>query len=171
MPARRTSRPRGFRPQTEWAAQVALFSLNIGFQTKTLLGSFTTGAPTTIRRTFGLVNWRSDQQAASEEPVGAFGMCIVSEDAFAAGAAAIPGPFTDASSDLWFVHQFLYSAFQFLDATGVTNPTGSQYKIDSKAMRKLTEEERLVVMVENGHGTQGALFWHAIRVLSSAASR
>ena len=171
MAARRTSRPRGFRPQTAWASVTQLFSLNIGFQMKTLIGSFFTIAPSTIRRTFGLVSWRSDQQAVSEEPVGAFGMCVVSDDAFAAGAAAIPGPFTDADSDLWFVHQFMYSSFQFLDATGVTNPTGSQYKIDSKAMRKFTEAERVVIMVENGHGTQGALAWSAIRVLSSLASR
>ena len=171
MVARRTSRTRGFRPQTDWASLTAPFSANIGFGTKILIGSFVGTGPVTIRRTFGLVSWRSDQQAVSEEPMGAFGMCVVSEDAFAAGAAAIPGPFSDADSDLWFVHQFMYSSFQFADATGRTNPTGMQYQINSKAMRKLTEEERVVVMTENGHGSQGALSWMSLRVLSSLAGR
>ncbi len=48
--------------------------------------------------------WKLDQITASEFVVGAFGMLVVSEDAFAAGAASIPGPFTDAGSDLWMVH-------------------------------------------------------------------
>ena len=73
--------------------------------TKVLLGVFVLSVPTlTIRRTLGLVNWRSDQNSGDEEPLGAFGMCVVSNEAIAAGVASVPGPYTDADADLWFVH-------------------------------------------------------------------
>jgi hypothetical protein len=112
----------------------------------------------------------SDQILASEFIVGAFGMCVVSEDAFAAGAASIPGPFSDASSDLWMVHQYFAQSFQFASGVGAgfNGSFGMQLDIDSKAMRKVTEEERLVVMVENG-SADGMVFNVALRVLSTAS--
>ena len=96
-------------------------------------------------------------------------MCIVNEDAFAAGAASIPGPFTDANSDLWFVHQFLMVDMRFVSAVGVEPMYGRQYEFDSKAMRKQNEEQRVVVMIENGHATAAARSYHAFRILTSAS--
>ncbi len=168
----RGSRGRGFRPPTEWESVEIAANQAIPAATKVFLASFTVaGASITVRRTRGLVAWSSDQLAASETPVGAFGMMIVSDAAFAAGAASIPGPFTDAQSDLWFVHQYLYDKFILATAVGFNSggQAASQYTIDSSAMRRQSEEERLVVMVENGHATQGASFWYGIRVLSSAS--
>ena len=121
--------------------------------TKVFIGSFTGVTPNTVRRTFGLINWRSDQAAADEFPMGAFGMCIVSESAAAVGAAALPGLFTEASSDLWFVHQFLFAPVEFVSAAGFESAAGRQYAINSKAMRKFSEEEVVVLMIENGHPT------------------
>ena len=139
--------------------------------TKVLVGSFATTEPQTVRRTFGLVNWRSDQVAADESPMGAFGMCVVSEDAFAAGVASLPGPFTDANSDLWFVHQYLFSAVEFTSAAGFESAAGRQYPISSKAMRKFTVEERVVLVIENGHPTFAAFQYLMIRLLTLVAGR
>ena len=153
-----------------WTALTPTIETTIAPATKLLVGSLTTAGPVTVRRTFGLVNWRSDQVAADESPMGAFGMCVVSEDAFAAGAASIPGPFSDASSELWLVHQFLFAPVEFTSAAGFESAAGRQYVINSKAMRKFTEEERLVFMIENGHPTQAALQYFMLRVLTSPAN-
>jgi hypothetical protein len=96
--------------------------------------------------------------------MGAFGMCVVSDNAFAAGAASIPGPFTDTDSELWFVHQYLFSPTT-ISGAGTLRDAMFQYEIDSKAMRKFTQEERIVLMVENGHATHGALFLLMLRLL------
>ncbi len=109
----------------------------------------------------------TDQLAASERVIGAFGLCVVSQEAAAAGAASIPGPFTEAESDLWFVHQYLYSSMVFGDATGFRK-LDQQYEIDSKAMRKVTEEEVVAIMIENGT-TTGLNWWLGFRTLTSAA--
>ena len=158
-----------FRPPTEWGALQNTADVTVAAATKVLLGSFFTTRPLTVRRTRGSVAWKTDQLAVTEQPVGAFGMCIVSDNAFAAGAASIPGPFTESDSDLWFVHQYLYSSMFVASSIGIATRPETQYAIDSSAMRKWTEEERIVLMVENGHATNGALFWLGIRLLVSQA--
>ncbi len=164
-------RARGFRPQGGWSAVASTGLVTVATSTKVLVASFTPLLPVeTIRRTRGIVFWKSDQQTATEDPIGAFGMAIVSADAFAAGAASIPGPFSDDGSDLWFVHQYLHTAVTFSDATGLVQ-LGTQYEIDSKAMRKLSAEEILVLMVENGSATLAAQFQFGIRVYSTLSSR
>ena len=171
MAARRTTqRTRGFRPQTEWSSLSQAAPVTVAAATSLLLGSFTSTLPVTVRRTFGLLNWRSDQNSGDENPIGAFGMCVVSNEAFAAGAAAIPAPFTDAASDLWFVHQYMMSAFEVVTAVGFEGSSGRQYALNSKAMRKLSDDESVAVVVENGTAAQGALFWFGLRVLSSGSS-
>ncbi len=134
--------------------------------TKLLLGSFVADIPVTVRRTRGLIAWRSDQKAADESPFGAFGMCVVSNDAFAAGAASVPGPYSDAESDLWFVHQFCRNDFLFGSNISFDGQAARQYEINSKAMRKLTDEETIPVVIENGNITNGATIRSALRVPS-----
>ena len=157
----------GFRPPTEWESVSNVGLTNIAAATKVIVASFVvTGPSETVKRVRGLIHWKSDQLTASEYTIGAFGMLVVSEDAFAAGAASIPGPFTDASSDLWMVHQYVVSDMIFGSAVGFDSAGGRSYEIDSKAMRKVTEEERLVVMFENG-SADAAQFGFGLRVLAS----
>ena len=134
---------------------------------KILFGSFVTTGPVTIRRVRGLVNWRTDQSVATEAPEGAIGLCVVTEDAFAAGVASLPGPLSDAGSEVWLMHQFLFAAFLHSDNTGWSADAGHQYEIDSKAMRKFSLEQRVAIVIENGHATAGALAWIALRALAS----
>ena len=71
-------------------------------------------------------------------------MVVVNDLALAAGAASIPGPFTDASDDGWFVHQF----------TGGNRPAATAaestiWEFDSRAMRRVEEGFGIAVMYEN----------------------
>jgi len=81
---------------------------------------------------------------------GAAGIGLVSNDAFAAGAASIPGPQTDANWDGWIWHQF----FDVRQATGTIADGANaasinmHMDIDSKAMRKWDPGMTLVGMVE-----------------------
>ena len=163
-----TSARRGsYRPPTDWSSVSNAGLTNIAATTKILVASFqVVGSSHTVKRTRGLIHWKSDQLTASEYTIGAFGMCVVSEDAFAAGVASIPGPFSDASSDLWMVHQYVVSDMIFGTAVGFDSMGGRSYEIDSKAMRKVSEEERLVVVFENG-AADAAQFGFAIRLLTS----
>ncbi len=160
----RFSRGRPFKPASNWAAVTSVGHVATAAATKIIMGSFVVGEQFTLRRTRGLFGVAPDQLAQSERTIGAFGLCVVSGDAFAAGAASIPGPFTDDESDLWVVHQYVYSSLVFGDATGF-QLLNTNFDIDSKGMRKITEEERLVVMVENGSATFGMNWWMGVRVL------
>ena len=79
----------------------------------------------------------------------AFGVCIVSENAFAVGITAIPTPFTDASWDGWMVHN-MTAAFQPVagDSVGELGSSANRIDIDSKAMRKFKATDVLVGVLE-----------------------
>ena len=85
----------------------------------------------------------------SFEPIGAWGMGIVSAQAFVAGAASIPGPYTDVEWDGWFAHGFW--GFRQTAAGTVGNlVVNSQFmEIDNKAMRKINDTDVMVVMAES----------------------
>jgi len=126
------------------------------------------GEPFTIMRTRGILTIESDQFAATENPFGAMGMAVVSEEALAAGVTAVPQPYSNSESDLFFVHQFFWSQFVFGDATGFSTDAHS-FEFDSKAMRKVQPEERIVVVLENGSNAFGLNFLLNFRMLMKSA--
>ncbi len=80
--------------------------------------------------------------------IGAIGCGIVSDQAFAAGAASIPGPWTDQDWSGWFV--WMPWAFRFEFTTDIGRLIGSFTQvIDSKAMRKVQPNETVVWMAES----------------------
>ena len=81
----------------------------------------------------------------------AVGICVVTDKAFAAGAASIPGPLQDLSWDGWLWHQ-LFSSFRGFATTetGRGPMEAVRLAIDSKAMRKLKESDVIVGCVETG---------------------
>ena len=103
--------------------------------------------PFTVVRTRLLINWQSDQAIANETPVGALGMIVVSNEAASAGLASIPDPVADQDSP-FFVWQAMISSFLFASGVGFTEPTGLDYVVDSKAMRKVGTNEDVSIMVE-----------------------
>ena len=157
MPIRRqTAQFRGGRRQrapSTWSRFVDNAETLV-ISSKILLGVFTLNNPgigETIRRTRGIITVRSDNTAALEFQVGAFGLVVVNDLAAGVGASAIPGPVTDASDDGWFVWQPIAQA----SWTGISGAAeGHVYEFDSKAMRRVEQGFQVAVMVEQ---TSGAL--------------
>ncbi len=116
--------------------------------TVTVAGLVSVG-PGTVVRSRGFISTRTDQNAASEDQIGAFGIGFVNSVAGTLGITALPGPVTEALWDGWFVHQFFADRFTRGDTTGFTSRTQT-LEIDSKAMRKFDQDQNMVLMVENG---------------------
>ena len=108
----------------------------------------------------------TDQAAASEQPFGALGICVVSDQAFTAGSASIPQAYTNADSDLWLLYQYWACPMLVGDSTGFGGAGVQQYVLDSKAMRKVSEDETLVAMIQNANATDGVLYRLDFRILS-----
>ncbi len=74
---------------------------------------------------------------------------MMTEDAFAVGATAALDPLTDANSDMWIWHSFFnVVAVSATIADGGNAVSGSvRQEIDSKAMRKGFDPERVMVGV------------------------
>ena len=132
---------------------VQLLDTVVAAATNTLLLSLTAAElllrPFTIVRTRFLIKYSSDQLAVSETAQGALGMMVVSDQASAAGAASIPGPRTNADAP-WFVYEGLVDPFLFASGVGFTGGGSGGYmtKVDSKSMRKVGNNEDVVVMLE-----------------------
>ncbi len=119
--------------------------------------SVASDSPETLIRTHGSLNVQTDQDGADEEAFGAYGMCVVSNQAFAIGVTAIPTPYTDADSDLWFVHGYWYAPVRFGTAVGFQN-VSQTFSFDSKAMRRVSPDETIVIVLENGSGANGIVY-------------
>ena len=162
MAARRTriTRP-AKKTGSSWTRLVAPVASTIATSTKVLVATFTlvAGVPRTIRRTRGeaFVN-----TAAAGNVVGAMGLMVVTDLAVATGAAAIPGPVTDANDDGWFVWQTLIRG-----RPAATQQESDAFTFDSKAMRKLEEGQIGVLMVENASASLAFDFVFGIAILST----
>ena len=120
--------------------------------------------PFTVVRVRGLFSCKSDQIANIEEPFGAVGFAVVSDDAAAVGITAVPDPVTDEGSDLWYSLTFWSAGFTISSAVGIAR--GMQtFEIDSKAMRKVGIGQNLVIVVGNGNTTQAVEFLVKYRIL------
>ena len=123
----------------------------IPVETKVILGSFilSTQWDETVTRTRGQLTVTSDQIAAVEVSMGAFGMIVVSDDAFTAGIGSVPGPVSDIGNDGWFVWQPLATYFDLIGGRVPLYQT-----IDSKAKRIVREGSRVLVIAEGGASPQ-----------------
>ena len=165
----RSLRSSGSRPNRTWSGISNAAYVNVPAASKVLLGSFTAtnpGIDETILRTVGLMAVRSDQSAAAEEQLGAFGMYVVSDRAIAIGLSAIPGPVTNIDDDGWFMYQPVAQAFLFLTAAGFESDNARHYPFDSKAKRVVPSGMGIAVMVENSHATHAFDIAFTIRILS-----
>jgi len=118
--------------------------------------------PFTVVRSHFLLDVRSDQAASSEIQAGAFGLAVVSNQAAGAGVTALPTPVTDLGSDLWFVHQPFFGSQTTLANVALD---ARQYQIDSKAMRKVDDDEDIVIMGEFSNLGSGVTLRTAGRLL------
>ena len=110
--------------------------------------------PFTIVRMHLEVFMRSDQSAAVEAQAASIGAAVVSDQSVAIGVTAVPTPTTDAASDKWFLHKFLFG--NSVSLTDQTVP-GVRYTLDSKAMRKVDGGSDLIWVVEGGGIEAGSM--------------
>ncbi len=169
MARRQLSRGHGARRLTEWGA----FSFPTDFatlaaSTGTIVGGFVAEDPETVVRCRGSLVVQSDQISASERAFGAWGICVVSDQAFAAGFAALPNPVSNPDSDLWLAYGEWFCPVTFSSAVGYT-PIDKQYIIDSKAMRKVNPDQTLAVIMANASSAFGIRFVLNLRVLTKLA--
>jgi len=142
----------------------------VAANTKVLLATLTLSNPgidETVLRNVGIISIQSDQSAATEQQIGAFGMIRVTDIAAAAGVASIPGPITDATDDGWFTYVPFSQAFQFKTGVGFQGGDfAASYQFDSKAKRRVEEGSLLAMVVENAHATNGLQITVVLRTLS-----
>ncbi len=144
-------------PETQWIALAA--------GTSVIDSTFTTAAGSvTVVRSRGLLSVVTDQEAADEQPFGAVGIAIVSDQAVAAGVGSVPSPYTEPESDFWLLHQFWSAEARIGDGTGFAR-LSQVFELDSKAMRKVSDDETLILMMENGNATDGILYRLDMRFL------
>jgi len=138
----------GAKRQSDWINSADQGYVVVGANASVLHQSAAAIGNNTIIRTRGLVSVNTTSEADTEV-VGAYGMGIVTAQAFAAGAASIPGPFTDADWDGWFVHGYWSYRLELAGTAGTLLIDSVEMPIDSKAMRKINGSEVLVVMCES----------------------
>ena len=165
--ARRPGRfVRGPRSATDWSASVAATAfVPLAASTIVLDQVFTPIAGgETVLRTRGRFTYGSDQANVNEQQLGAVGIGVVSEQAATVGVTACPHPDTDAAWGGWLWHSYYGSQTRIATAVGWNELSGG-FIIDSKAMRKVGENERLIIVVENS-SPFGMIYSVSIRILS-----
>ncbi len=171
MPTSRRS-TRSFRKSPanrSWTGSLLAAPVTVPAASKVLLHSFTlsnANIDETILRVVGGIGIASDQIAAVEDQIGAYGFIIVTDLAVAAGVASIPGPATNNGDDGWFVYQTFGQRFGFGSAVGFDGQMSTWYPIDSKAKRVVSEGQNIAVVVENFHASQGFVISSQFRMLS-----
>ena len=100
----------------------------------------------------------------------AVGICIVSENAFGAGAASVPAPLTDIAWDGWMWHMILsqFRTSSVSPETFQSTMEAVRFDIDSKAMRKIRESDVVIGVLELGTeiGTTQMEFQARTRILT-----
>ncbi len=104
--------------------------------------------PFTIVRTRGSYNVRSDQKAATEFYGVSMAFAVVTDQAVAIGATAVPTPDTDRGSDKFFVFEDVFGEFNFQSGVGIEGLNGISRDFDSKAMRKVQNGEDIISVLE-----------------------
>jgi len=156
----------GRRRETLWI-QGAWTENNVAGGGALLLGVLSAAAlalrPFTVVRTRGMLLVNSDQTAATERQLGAYGFAVVSEQAAAIGVTAVPTPVTDQDSDLFFVYESFARMQNVASAIGISEYMPQTF--DSKAMRKVEDGSTIVDVMELSSLSDGVTFQVAFRQL------
>jgi len=145
----------GPRRQSTWIAPADQSYISVASGTSGIISFFDPAAAglvaPTVVRTRGAVSIRPSVFNADVAISGAFGAAIVTDQAFAAGAASLPRVFDDADWGGWFMWRSFAHHYEFHDPTGTL--LGSwDAEVDSKAMRKVTDNETIILMCESQTG-------------------
>ena len=171
MAGRRTTHFRGTKTRrlTMWIAGQEAANTLAGAGSEVLSGSFNAAAlalrPFTIIRVRGIIGISSDQGTAGEDQSAAYGICVVSDQAIAAGVASIPSPNTDQGSDLFFVYEDLVASMFVASNAGVEPQFMTSRTFDSKAMRKVNDDQDIAVVKANTTLSDGTVVYDRFRML------
>ena len=137
--------------KTEWSVYDNSGYVNVASGGATILSGLFFEDPGTLVRTRGMISVKAQSYAADIDIIGAFGLAIVSQEAFNVGVTAVPEPFTDSDWGGWMVIQAFAVHLQQVTNAGLL--LGSwQFEIDSKAMRKVEPNSAVVVVAESSTG-------------------
>ncbi len=136
---------------TQWIGPANQGYVNVASGGATLLASASFEDPVTQMRARGQVSVVPQSFGSDVTLVGAFGICVVSTEAFNVGITAIPEPFTDADWGGWYVWRSFSYRWEFATAEA-SNPINWNFEIDSKAMRKVSANETIVQIAESQVG-------------------
>jgi len=150
-PPRRQNRfqgagPRRVRRSTAWSGPFDWVQALSANNKQILVTLIPTVAETTIVRIRGNAMLSFVHDALNESVNVALGLIVVSAQAAAAGATSVPGPITDAGNDGWFWHQS--ASFMAMSATDLVENDQFRFEIDSKAMRKVNDDQRVLMVSE-----------------------
>ena len=107
----------------------------------------------TVMRTRGNLLVTAVPDSAADSGVLALGICVVRETAAAVGGLSLPGPIVDEGADFWLWHRYVGLADPAASAaSGDSIGLNVRVEIDSKAMRKVQADSRVVLMAEMGQG-------------------
>ena len=96
----------------------------------------------TLARVRGNARGHMEAAAAADSMIVGLGLIVVEEQAFTAGAASVPSPTDDLNAE-WLWHQlFVFGPAVSAQAVNAIDQYSS-VEIDSKAMRKMDENEVL----------------------------
>ncbi len=79
---------------------------------------------------------------------GAVGIGIVTDEAIAAGVAAVPTPFSDEDDELWLWHSFFHIIGASTSSPSQQPAATVRIQVDTKAMRKIPIGNTLFAAVE-----------------------
>jgi hypothetical protein len=91
---------------------------------------------------------------------------VVSEQAATAGVASVPTGFAEIDSDMFFVYEQVMGTFRSVGTdAGPTEPTGTQHRYDSKAMRRVEPGQDVASCLEASAISSGAIVVWSFRQL------
>jgi len=142
----------GSRRVTQWIGPADQGYVSVASGGATLIASTSFEDSTTVVRTRGHTSIQPGSFAADLNVIGAVGMAIVSAEALAAGITSIPEPFNDADWGGWLVWRSFSLHLDVATAAGFDSNAALEFELDSKAMRKITPNEALVIVAESQAG-------------------
>ncbi len=132
----------------EWESVcIATTSLDIAAGTLLSFALFVADEAETLLRTRGQIMAHFDPFAINESVTLGVGLAMVSARAAAAGAGSLPRPISEGSYP-WLWHGFLMCDSFGPTLTAIDYPLVHRLEVDSKAMRKVKEDEQMVLMFE-----------------------
>ncbi len=147
------------RRETKWIAitetNTALAAANTAALFNGLEADELGQRPFTIVRTCLVHFVKSDQRAVSEQYQVGIGIAVVSDQALAIGITAVPTPFTDLGSDLFFLWNAIAGQISVTTDVGVLQE-GLLQNVDSKAMRKVEDGQDIAITIENSGLSNGS---------------